>query len=186
VKPTRCPGDWHSLRWVTDSIALCVDGHKESLWVLADGGRLRLEPNRVARQLADRLVAQEDTKASAPSLPATASSTPSLDLGERRTHPWLGVALKRVPIDTRVYDELSRNIGRRQIPALTDAQWIEVRRAFVSWMWLNGLIAKQAGQLAGVGRGVISELTCGPRARRQAVPPVVRPFLVGAVLTPRS
>lgn len=51
--PTHCAGGLHSLEWVIEgSIAICVGGHDQVVWVVGENLRLRCEVNSTARALA--------------------------------------------------------------------------------------------------------------------------------------
>ena len=198
MRPTRCPGEWHTLRFVTDSIAMCVGGHEAVLWELA-GGRVRLEPSRVARALADRLVATMDAlelgmQSPAPSdgpvhpLQAPPVADDPVEAAQWVQQPvaplpWAGVSLARVPIDGRVFAELRRHQRAGHRPVLTSQQWTDVRQAFLDWQEMHRLKSKDIAKMAGVGRGVLTEMTTGAREGRQPVPPALRPFLIACVLT---
>lgn len=199
MKPLRCPGEWHELRYVSDTIAVCIGGHESVVWEVA-GDRVRLEPNRVARRLADELLAVADTVvvpdsptvaptivvdeptpelASEPEPPAEVA--PVVDDGPP---PWASVSLQKVLINGRAYAELVRLHRAGNRPVRTTFQWSDVREAFLRWQAMHGLKSKDVAQMAGVGRGVMTEMTTGPRPGRQPVPPALRRFLVECVFEP--
>ena len=66
--PRTCPGGLHRLDWIIDGeIAICKNGHKGILWVVAGQNRLRCETNPVARTLANfisehRIIRQNPTE----------------------------------------------------------------------------------------------------------------------------
>ena len=193
MRPTRCPGEWHELRWLTDTIAMCVGGHEAVLWELADR-RVRLESGRVARQLANLLAEAMDALKALEQAPEPLQASQRIEASPREVgrwakredgpRPWAGVSLERVPVDSRAYGELSRHQRACRRPVLSRKQWADVREAVLRWREMHGLRSKDLAKMAGVGRGVITELTTGPRYGRQPVPPVLRPFLVECVLAP--